>query len=133
MKSPVPKRPVIRLAPHDRRCASCGFEVAALVEVAHVPNWRTDPDKWVPLCLLCHRAYDIGLMTEDEVEAIRDGWKAGRPPPYDAAELWRLWASREPTWSKLQQGAGRRAGLTRRRKAAARRAVATKASRMTKD
>ena len=106
-----------------------GLQVAALIEIAHVPNWRTSPDKYVPLCLHCHRAYGIGLMTEDEVEAVRDGWLAGTSPPYAAAELWALWAAREPEWSKLQQGAGRKAGLTRRRQAAARKAAATRAGR----
>lgn len=133
MGGPITRRPVIRLDPQGRCCASCGLQVAALVEIAHVPNWRTNPDKYVPLCLLCHRAYDIGLMTEDEVEAVRDGWLAGASPPHDAAELWKLWAAREPAWSKLQQGAGRKAGLTRRRKAAARKAAATRAGRLVTD
>lgn len=68
-------------------------------------------------------------MTEDELEAVRDGWVAGRPPPHEADQLWKQWADREPTWSKLQQGAGRKAGMTHRRKAAARKAAATRASR----
>lgn len=97
MNSPIARRPFIRLDAEIRRCASCGLQVAALVEIAHVPDWRTNPDKYVPLCLLCHRAYDIGLVTEDEVEAVRDAWLAGASPPHDAPSCGRCGRRESPS------------------------------------
>lgn len=115
----------------QRRCACCGFDVTSLVEVAHIPNWRTNPEKYLPLCLLCHRAYDLGLLTEAEIEEMYAGFGAGSPPPHSSSSIREIWATREPDWKKLQQGAGERAGRTRRRKSAARKAADTRLSERT--
>jgi hypothetical protein len=110
------------------RCACCGLSVAGLIENAHIPNKQVNPDKTVPLCILCHRAYDIALTTEDEIETIRDRWLRDESPPFKHPELSKLWASRVPDWSKLHQGAAKRAGKTRRRRAAGRKAAKTRAA-----
>ena len=125
--SDAPKtRPVIRIPDQDKVCACRGFDVAALVEVAHVPNWRTSPDKFLPLCLLCHRAYDIGLTTEAEMTAIMEAWRNGSGPMHSPTAIQALWALRSPDLKKLQQGAGERAGRTRMRRTATKKAVATR-------
>jgi hypothetical protein len=114
-------------------CCLCGHAIEALVEDAHVPDRSTAPDDIARLCVLCHRAYDLGLMRDDEIRDARASWSTGGGAPYAGrvAELHALWGSRKPDWRRLQKGAQTRAGRTLRRKAAARRAAATRRANTT--
>ncbi len=116
--------------PSFEQCSCCGLAVAALVEKAHVPNRATEPDKIIPLCILCHRAYDIGLTTDDEMENIRNRWLNGLPAPHAHDELVAIWNTRAANWSRLHQGGQKRAGLTIRRSTRAKRAWKTRRKKM---
>ena len=108
------------------QCACCGLSVAGLIESAHVPNRAVAPHKTVPLCILCHRAYDIGLLTDVEIEAVRERWRQGASAPHEYDDLVELWTTRTADWSRLHRGAQQRAGLTIRRHHAAKRAWITR-------
>lgn len=73
--------------PPTAGCCLCGLAVEALVETAHVPNRRAVPGATARLCILCHRAYDLGLMTDDEIKVARDQWLTGHGAPYTPLEL----------------------------------------------
>ncbi len=111
-------------------CCLCGLDIPCLVEGAHVPDRATAPDDIARLCLLCHRAYDLGLMTDDEIRAARSACDAGGQAPFAgrAEDLHALWRGRDPDWSRLQKGAQARAGKTIRRRSAARRAARTRSA-----
>lgn len=111
-------------------CGLCGLAVEVLVETAHVPNRRTAPTETARLCILYHRAYDVGLMTNEEIKAARGRWLSGQGAPYTPLELHALWASREPNWARLHQGAQKLGGAKLRRRAAARRAWRTRRERL---
>ncbi|PWR24359.1 hypothetical protein [Zavarzinia aquatilis] len=110
-----------------KQCASCGLAVGALIEMAHLPDRRTAPDRVLPLCLLCHRALDLHLTSFAEIEVVEANWKAGGPAPHRLDDLIALWTSREPNWAALKKDGAARAGRTIRRRFAAKRAAATKA------
>lgn len=111
-------------------CCLCGLAVEVLTETAHVPNRRAAPTETARLCILCHRAYDVGLMTDEEIKAAREQWLSGQGAPYTPLELHGLWASREPDWDRLHQGAQKLGGARLRRRAAARRAWRTRRERL---
>jgi len=112
-----------------RTCACCGLDVAALIETAHVPNRRAASARTLDLCVLCHRAYDLGLTPPEKIEVAFAERQAGRPAPFTREDLLACWRARAPDWSILQQGAQQRGGRTLRRKSAAKRAAATRARR----
>jgi hypothetical protein len=113
-------------APAPSGCCLCGLAVESLIETAHVPNRRVAPNDTARLCILCHRAYDLALMTDDEIKAARTRWLAGKGAPYTPAELHALWATRKVDWGRLHQGAQGPAGQKLKRRAAARRAWRTR-------
>ena len=53
------------------RCCYCGLAIKALLTGAHLHG----SEEKVPLCWTCHRAYDIDILTTDE---IRAAWRATR-------------------------------------------------------
>lgn len=112
-------------------CCLCGLDIECLVESAHVPDRATAPDDVARLCILCHRAYDLALMTDEEIRSAREAWLAGADAAFAGrtGELWSLWRGRSHDWGRLQKGAQARAGKTIRRRAAARRAARTRAKR----
>jgi hypothetical protein len=93
-------------------CCVCGLTVEALVETAHIPDRRAAPDETARLCILCHRAYDLGLMTHDEIKAARTRWLTGEGAPYPPAELHALWTSRKSDWTRLHKATQAASGLT---------------------
>jgi hypothetical protein len=107
-------------------CASCGLGIPALIEIAHIPDRRTAPNRTLPLCSLCHRAYDLGLTSQAEIEAVEAIWKVQGAPPHTLGELLIRWGERSPDWKLLHKGAQKKAGLKIRRRNAAKRAVATR-------
>ena len=98
-------------------CAYCGFGIAGVLEVAHIDGQRQNcgVDNLVILCPTCHRMLDVDLIDTPTMIHIRDRMKSGH------ADL--------VNWKKLQKDAGAKAGATRSRQRAARKAVATRRSR----
>jgi hypothetical protein len=94
---------------YDPLCAHCGFGVPAVLEVAHIDGDRTNNDiqNLVILCPNCHKMLDLDLISNDLIIQMRD-----RP--------------KVVTWSKRMKDAGQKAALKRLRRAAARKAVATR-------
>lgn len=94
---------------YDPLCAHCGFGVPAVLEVAHIDGDRTNNTvtNLVILCPNCHKMLDLNLISTKTVVEMRD-----RPKIVD--------------WSKRMKDAGAKAALTRKRRAAARRAVETR-------
>jgi len=90
-------------------CAHCGFGVRAVLEVAHLDCNRSNNDlsNLVVLCPNCHKMHDIGLIPTEVVLQMRDGRRA-------------------VDWAKRMKDAGVKAALTRKRQAAARKAVETR-------
>lgn len=102
----------LAFAHYDPLCAHCGFGVPAVLEVAHLDCDRTNNDvvNLVILCPNCHKMHDLDLISTATIIEMRD-----RP--------------KVVTWSKRMKDAGQKAALTRLRRAAARKAVATRKSR----
>ena len=113
-------------------CASCGLSTLGLIEKAHMPDKKTAPERIVPLCLLCHRAYDLGMTTHEEMEHVEAIWKAGGQPPNELSALLITWSERPPNWKQLQKDAQMKAGLTVRRRNAGIKAAKTLAERKAK-
>lgn len=90
-------------------CAYCGFGVPEILEVAHLDGDRQNDavDNLAILCPNCHKMHDIGLIPTPTVIEMR-----GR--------------ERQVNWSQRMKDAGAKAALTRRRRAAARKAVETR-------
>jgi 5-methylcytosine-specific restriction endonuclease McrA len=90
-------------------CAHCGFGVPEILEVAHLDGNRCNNtiENLAILCSNCHKMHDIGLIPTDTIIQMRD-------------------LERQPDWSKRMKDAGVKAALTRKRRAAARRAAQTR-------
>jgi hypothetical protein len=113
-------------------CCVCGLDVPALIERAHVPDRKTAPDHVVHLCCTCHRAFDLGLLHQAEVEQAWDCWQKGEGAAYAnrPEALRELWHSREADWSILQKDAQKRGGRTIRNRKSAERAWNTRRRNM---
>lgn len=92
-------------------CVMCGFGIPAVLEVAHLDQDRSnnDVDNLAVLCPNCHKMLDIGLIPPEVVRSMR---------AYEA----------QPNWKLRMKDAGAKAGLTRKRSGAAKRAAATRAA-----
>ena len=90
-------------------CAYCGFGVPEILEVAHHDGDRDNDalENLAILCSNCHKMHDIGLIPTPTVIEMRD-------------------RERRVDWSKRMKDAGAKAARTRKRRAAARKAVETK-------
>jgi len=95
-------------------CAHCGFGLPMVLEVAHLDGDRSNNaiENLVILCPTCHKMHDIDLITSETIVLMRD-----RPKAAD--------------WSKRMKDAGIKAARKRKRRAAARKAVATRRKRST--
>ena len=111
-------------------CCLCGMPVEALVETAHVPDRKTAPDETARLCVLCHRAYDLGLMKTEEILTARNAWLQGKGPLYTHNELVAIWFQRPVDWSLLHKGAQKKGGRKLANRARARRAAETRRARL---
>ena len=92
-------------------CACCGFGVPEVLEVAHLDGDRIHNavGNLAILCPNCHKMHDIGLIPTAVSVEMRD-------------------RERSVDWSIRLKDAGQKAALTRRRKAAARKAWETQRS-----
>jgi hypothetical protein len=90
-------------------CAYCGFGIPEILEVAHISGDRTDNSigNLMILCPNCHKMHDIDLIPTDIIKEMRDRKKV-------------------IDWKKRMKDAGKKAGRTRTRRAAARKAVETR-------
>lgn len=105
----------LAFAHYDPLCAHCGFGVLAVLEVAHLDCNRQNNDiaNLVILCPNCHKMHDLDLISTDTIIQMRD-----RP--------------KVVSWSKRMKDAGPKAALKRLRRAAARKAAATRKLRATR-
>ncbi len=80
-------------------CVHCGFGVRAVLEVAHLDCDRSHNsiDNLAILCPTCHKMYDLDLIPQATIVAMRDQPKEAR-------------------WAKRMKDAGRKAALTRRQR-----------------
>jgi 5-methylcytosine-specific restriction endonuclease McrA len=90
-------------------CAYCGFGVPEILEVAHLDGDRQNNavENLAILCPTCHKMHDIDLIPTAIIVEMRD-------------------RERRIDWSKRMKDAGATAALTRKRRAAARKAVETR-------
>jgi len=90
-------------------CAYCGFGVPEVLEVAHLDGNRQNNavENLAILCPTCHKMHDIDLIPTATIVEMRD-------------------RERRVDWSKRMKDAGVTAALTRKRRAAARKAVETR-------
>lgn len=85
-------------------CAHCGFGIPDVLEVAHL-DCRRENNKvsnLVLLCPTCHKMLDLDLISMDTVIQMRDRPKIVR-------------------WDKRMKDAGKKAALSRKRRATGRR------------
>jgi hypothetical protein len=97
---------------YDPLCAHCGFGVPAVLEVAHLDGNRNNNEvgNLVILCPNCHKMHDLDLISTETIVQMRD-----RPKVVN--------------WFKRMKDAGQKAALKRLRRAAARKAAATRKKR----
>lgn len=90
-------------------CAHCGFGVPEVLEVAHLDGDRGNNavENLAILCPNCHKMHDIGLIPTAVVVEMRD-------------------AERAVDWKIRMKDAGKKAAQVRKRRAAARKAWATR-------
>ncbi len=90
-------------------CAFCGFGIEAVLEVTHLDGNRANDDvaNLAILCPTCNKMHGIDLISSSVIREMRD-----RP--------------REIIWAKRNKDAGAKAALTKKRRAAAHKAVATR-------
>lgn len=57
---------------HGNRCKICGKseKQAGELQMAHVKAHSRGGDEVIPLCPICHRKYDKGLLTNKELKKI---------------------------------------------------------------
>ena len=85
-------------------CAHCGFGIPDVLEVAHLDGQRHNNEvgNLILLCPTCHKMLDLDLISTDTMIQMRD-----RP--------------RVVRWAKRMKDAGKKAALSRKQRAAAKR------------
>jgi hypothetical protein len=94
-------------------CAICGMAADTVLDLEHLDqnHSNNDPDNLAWLCKSHHWMHGAGLYPTEGVKLLRDHWQVTKGVPDHAARM---------------KDAGPKAALTRRRRAAARKAVATR-------
>lgn len=94
-------------------CAVCGLQLATCLTVAHLDHdaSNNDPDNLARLCQTHHWMYDAGLYPLEAIRLLQAHWQTVRG---------------EASHNARMKDAGAKAALTRKRGAAARKAVATR-------
>jgi hypothetical protein len=82
-------------------CVHCGFGIRDVLEVCHIDCQRANNSiaNLVILCPTCHKMHDLDLISTETICTMRD-----RP--------------KEVRWTKRMKDAGRKAALSRKRRAA---------------
>jgi len=109
-------RKVAREAYPYRACAVCGLSLPTAIDLAHLDQDASNnaPDNLAWLCKTHHWMYDAGLYPAAALEALRDHWQRTKGKPDHSARM---------------KDAGPKAARTRKRRAAAKKAVATRRAR----
>ena len=96
-----------------RCCAVCGLQIATCLQIAHLDHnaGNNDPDNLARLCPTHHWMYDAGLYPVDAIKRLQAHWQSTEGKPDHKGRM---------------KDAGAKAALTRKRRAAARKAVATR-------
>lgn len=96
-------------------CAVCGLQQPSALAVAHLNHDPADnnPDNLTYLCWTHHWMHDAGLYPTEAIKLLRDHWQITQGRPSHAARM---------------KDAGKKAALTRKLRAAARKAAATRAA-----
>lgn len=104
---------MINAAYSFRCCAVCGLQVATCLQVAHLDHnaGNNDPGNLARLCPTHHWMYDAGLYPVEAIRLLQAHWQSTEGKPDHAGRM---------------KDAGAKAALTRKRRAAARKAVATR-------
>ena len=97
-------------------CAVCGLQIETCLTVAHLDHDATNnaPDNLARLCQTHHWMYDAGLYPIDAIRLLQSHWQTTKGTPDHSGRM---------------KDAGAKAALTRKRKAAARKAVDTREKR----
>ncbi len=97
-------------------CVICGIRQDAVIDVCHMDQdpSNNSPSNLVYLCKTHHRMFDTGLYPAQGLKLLRSHWQK---------------TMGEPDHSIYMKDAGAKAATTRKRQAAARRAVATRRAR----
>ena len=96
-----------------RCCAVCGLQVATCLQVAHLDHnaGNNDPENLARLCPTHHWMYDAGLYPVEAIKLLQAHWQSTEGKPDHKGRM---------------KDAGAKAALTRKRRSAARKAVATR-------
>jgi predicted restriction endonuclease len=94
-------------------CAVCGLELTTCLTAAHLDHDASNnaPDNLARLCQTHHWMYDAGLYPIEAIRLLQAHWQITRGKPTHKARM---------------KDAGVKAALTRKRRSAARKAVATR-------
>ena len=112
-RNQVEARRVIDAAYPFRCCAVCGLQVATCLQIAHLDHnaGNNDPDNLARLCPTHHWMYDSGLYPVEAIRLLQAHWQSTEGKPDHKGRM---------------KDAGVKVALTRKRRAAARKAVATR-------
>ncbi|MBL6081338.1 hypothetical protein JMJ56_25410 [Belnapia sp. T18] len=96
-----------------RCCVVCGLEAATCLQVAHLDHNASNnaPDNLARLCPTHHWMYDAGLYPIEAIQLLQAHWQTTQGIPNHKVRM---------------KDAGAKAALSRKRSAAARKAVATR-------
>ena len=105
-------RRVLNAACPFRCCAVCGLQITTCLQVAHLDQnaGNNVPDNLARLCPTHHWTYDAGLYPIEAIRLLQAHWQATKGVPDH----------------KRMRPAGVKAARTRKRRTAARKAVATR-------
>jgi hypothetical protein len=94
-------------------CAVCGLQVATCLQVAHLDQNAAHnvPDNLARLCPTHHWMYDVGFYPIKAIQLLQAHWQETKGIPNHKARM---------------KGAGAAAALTRKHRAAGRKAAATR-------
>lgn len=94
-------------------CVICGLQAAACLQVAHLDHnaGNNARDNLARLCPTHHWMYDAGLYPVEAIRLLQEHWQATKGVPDHKPRM---------------KDAGAKAALSRKRSAAARKAVATR-------
>ena len=94
-------------------CAICGLQIATCLQIAHLDHnaGNNQPDNLARLCPTHHWMYDTGFYPVEAVRLLQAHWQVTKANPDHKPRM---------------KDAGAKAALTRKRSAAAQKAVATR-------
>jgi hypothetical protein len=106
-------RHVLDAACPFRCCAVCGLQIATCLQVAHLNQnaGNNAPDNLARLCPTHHWMYDAGLYPVEAIRLLQAHWQKTKGVPDHSGRM---------------GNAGVKAAATRKRRASARKAVATR-------